>query len=49
VPVTGRIVRTSAAYHGQLRLLFQTYARSFDRVWHQTRSTWNGQEVIDSA
>ena len=27
--------------------LFQTYARSFDRVWDQTRKTWNGQKVID--
>ena len=25
--------------------LFQTYARSFDRVWDQTRTTWNGTEV----
>jgi hypothetical protein len=25
--------------------LFQTYARSFDRVWDQTRKTWNGREV----
>ena len=24
--------------------LFQTYARSFDRVWDQTRKTWNGHE-----
>jgi hypothetical protein len=23
--------------------LFQTYARSFDRVWDQTRKTWTGQ------
>lgn len=29
--------------------LFQTYARSFDRVWDQTRKTWNGQEVIEDA
>ncbi len=26
--------------------LFQTYARSFDRVWDQTRKTWTGQKVI---
>lgn len=25
--------------------LFQTYARSFERVWDQTRTTWTGQEV----
>jgi hypothetical protein len=25
--------------------LFQTYARSFDRVWDQTRSIWTGQKV----
>jgi hypothetical protein len=25
--------------------LFQTYARSFDRVRDQTRKTWNGPEV----
>ena len=25
--------------------LFQTYARSFDRVWDQTRKTWTGQKV----
>ena len=25
--------------------LFQTYARSFDRVWDQTSKTWTGQEV----
>ena len=25
--------------------LFQTYARSFDRVWDQTRTTWTGTEV----
>src|SRR5215471_13473541 len=27
--------------------LFQTYARSFDRVWDQTRKVWNGREVIN--
>jgi len=27
--------------------LFQTYARSFDRVWDQTRKVWNGCEVIN--
>jgi transcriptional regulator with XRE-family HTH domain len=26
--------------------LFQTYARSFDRVWDQTRKTWTGQEAL---
>ena len=25
--------------------LFQTYARSFDRVWDQTRKIWTGQKV----
>ena len=25
--------------------LFQTYARSFDRVWDQTRTIWTGQKV----
>jgi transcriptional regulator with XRE-family HTH domain len=25
--------------------LFQTYARSFDRVWDQTRTVWTGQKV----
>ena len=29
--------------------LFQTYARSFDRVWDQTRKTWDGQEVTERA
>ncbi len=26
--------------------LFQTYARSFDRVWDQTGKEWTGQEVM---
>jgi hypothetical protein len=26
--------------------LFQTYARSFDRVWDQTRKTWTGQKGL---
>ena len=26
--------------------LFQTYARSFDRVWDQTRTTWTGQKGL---
>ena len=26
--------------------LFQTYARSFDRVWDQTRKTFTGKEKI---
>jgi hypothetical protein len=26
--------------------LFQTYARSFDRVWDQTRKTWIGQKAL---
>ena len=26
--------------------LFQTYARSFDRVWDQTRKTWTGQKAL---
>jgi hypothetical protein len=26
--------------------LFQTYARSFDRVWDQTGKEWTGQEVV---
>ena len=26
--------------------LFQTYARSFDRVWDQTSKEWMGQEVV---
>jgi hypothetical protein len=28
--------------------LFQTYARSFDLVWDQTRKTWSGREVIQN-
>jgi len=26
--------------------LFQTYSRSFDRVWDQTRLTWTGREAV---
>jgi hypothetical protein len=26
--------------------LFQTYARSFDRVWDQTHKTWTGREEL---
>lgn len=46
--------RTNAGQRAVLHLrhlssgtLFQTYARSFDRVWDQTRKSWNGEKVIE--